>query len=179
LTDTGRDIELLDGEALFIVAPDAARPFTVGARTLRAQALGTRFDVDQRGDRATVTVLEHAVRVDAMHGSQADSVTIGEGERISYSAADGWSEQTTVPAETAVAWQRGKLIVESQPLGDVIAHLNRYHRGTIVVTGEALRALRVTGVFDITDPDGALRLIARTLRLRTTSLTPYLVFLQS
>jgi transmembrane sensor len=161
------------------VAPDTTRPFTVGAKTLRAQALGTRFDVDRRGDRATVTVLEHAVRVDAMHGAQADSITIGEGERISYSAADGWSEQTTVPAETAVAWQRGKLIVESQPLGDVIAHLNRYHRGTIILTDSALRALKVTGVFDITDPDGTLRLIARTLRLRTTSLTPYLVFLQS
>src|SRR5262245_16962284 len=50
-----RLIRLVQGEALFKVAPDHARPFDVIAGTTMIRAVGTRFNVDRRGERTTVT----------------------------------------------------------------------------------------------------------------------------
>ena len=41
----GRDIELIEGEALFNVARDPLRPFRVHARRTIVEALGTRFSI--------------------------------------------------------------------------------------------------------------------------------------
>jgi transmembrane sensor len=62
-------------------------------------------------------------------------------------------------------------------LATVIEELNRYRRGQIAILNPDLRALKVTGVFDVTDPDGALRMIQHTIPIRYTNLTPYLVLL--
>jgi transmembrane sensor len=75
------------------------------------------------------------------------------------------------------AWQRGKVIFEAQSLATVIEELNRYRPGRIMILNPALRALKVTGLFDVADPDAALRMIQHTIPIRHTNLTPYLVLL--
>lgn len=56
-----RSIRLVHGEALFDVAHDPARPFDVQTGNTILRAVGTRFDVDVRSNRTTVTVVEGIV----------------------------------------------------------------------------------------------------------------------
>jgi transmembrane sensor len=58
-----RDVELLEGQALFAVAHDASRPFIVSAGATRVRAVGTRFDVYRKKSGTTVTVIEGKVAV--------------------------------------------------------------------------------------------------------------------
>lgn len=60
----------------------------------------------------------------------------------------------------------------------VIAEINRYRRGRVWILDEGLKALRVTGVFPINDPDAVLRSIEGTLGLRTLSVGSWLVFVR-
>jgi transmembrane sensor len=69
------------------------------------------------------------------------------------------------------------MIFQAQPLGAVVADLNRYRRGHIFILNPSLRSLPVTGVFEIDDPDSALRVIEQTLGIRDTALSPYFLFL--
>src|SRR5690606_1132157 len=60
-----RRIELVEGQALFGVAKDAARPFVVESNGTRIRAVGTQFDVYKRRSGTRVTVIEGTVAVGA------------------------------------------------------------------------------------------------------------------
>jgi transmembrane sensor len=58
-----RDVELLDGQALFGVTHDVSRPFVVRSGTAVVRAVGTQFDVYRKRSGTTVTVVEGRVAV--------------------------------------------------------------------------------------------------------------------
>jgi transmembrane sensor len=58
-----RDIELIEGQALFHVAHDVSRPFIVAVGATRVRAVGTQFDVYKKSNGTVVTVVEGRVAV--------------------------------------------------------------------------------------------------------------------
>jgi len=176
-TDRERTVRLLKGEAAFTVSPDVLRPFLVQSGNLRSRALGTAFVVRLHQDAVTVTVTEHAVHLSPASGNDSSPLVLHEGEQASYTTKTGLSPAHPVDSRLVASWQRGKLIVETAPLAEVVDELNRYRSGHIMIVNPALRPLTVTGLFDITDPDAALRMIEDTLRLHHTALTSYLILL--
>jgi transmembrane sensor len=58
-----RDVELIEGQALFRVAHDTARPFIVAVGATRVRAVGTQFDVYKKSNGTVVTVVEGRVAV--------------------------------------------------------------------------------------------------------------------
>ena len=79
---------------------------------------------------------------------------------------------------TAVtAWLRGQFVFYDTPLSRVVAEINRYRPGRIVIAKDALRDLKVSGVFRTDDTGAALRAITDILPLRATHITGYLVVL--
>jgi len=62
-TEHQRNIELIEGQALFRVAKDAARPFIVATDNTHVRAVGTQFDVYRKSSGTVVTVLEGHVAV--------------------------------------------------------------------------------------------------------------------
>lgn len=170
----GRTVRLLKGEAAFQVAPDPRHPFSVSAAKGSSTALGTRFIVRQTDEGARVTVTEHSVRV----ALARKSAVLHEGQAIDY-AADNLGTARRVAVADADAWTRGRIRVVDRPLGEVVAELARYHRGTIRVIGEDVARRPVSGTFDVKDPVGAIEVIRRTLGIRSTRLTDRVIFLHA
>ncbi|PZQ53398.1 MAG: FecR family protein [Novosphingobium pentaromativorans] len=173
-----RTVRLLKGEAAFTVAPDRRRPFTVEAGGGSTTALGTRFLVRTLDDGAQVSVTEHRVRV-AVPAAQGRTAEVGEGQSIRYSRAQGFNSLETGKVADADAWTQGFLTFEDRPLSEVVAELGRYHSGYLQVIGEDVRARRVSGVFNIHDPVGAIAKLQASLGLRSTRLTDRLIFIYS
>jgi transmembrane sensor len=157
-----RRLVLHHGQALFEVARDPVRPFVVVADGTEARALGTIFAVQRTETCADVIVTEGAVEVRV--GTQG-AVRLEAGQRLAF-GAHASLEPRTIDAEAATAWQRGKLIFNRRPLQSVVAELERYRAGRIVVLGERLKTLEITGVFDLDDPDRLLRTIEETTKAK-------------
>ncbi|MFG1376164.1 FecR family protein [Xanthobacter autotrophicus] len=172
-TPQARQLALLRGRAFFDVAPDPARAFSVTAAGGVTTASGTQFSVHLWSNEVTVAVTESAVSIRAGAAALAQ---LRAGEAVSYDAS-GIGETEQVSDAQASAWRRGKLIFEDRPLRQVIADVNRYRPGTIMVTDSTLLRLRVSGIFDIRQPDGVLEAITRSLPVRSMALTRYLVLL--
>lgn len=174
-----RRIHLRHGQAVFTVAPDAARPFEVETGPAVIRALGTVFEVSESttGDLA-VTVQEHAVSVRLADG-RADSaqaaVRVASGQRVTYSPTHGLSPPEKADMSQATAWQRHKLIFKDQPLVKVVDELDRYRTGKILIADHRLDDLRVTGVFSLDDSDAILAAVEKALAIRSTRLGPWLV----
>lgn len=68
-TDTERFVDLLEGQALFTVAKNPARPFIVATDDTHVRAVGTQFDVYRKLAGTVVTVVEGRVAVAPTHPS--------------------------------------------------------------------------------------------------------------
>jgi transmembrane sensor len=157
LSGPERRLTLHAGEALFAVARDRHRPFIVQAGTGEARAIGTVYSVRRRGEVSDVAVREGIVEV----RSGSDATRLTAGQQLAF--GDGLLGAVHDADLTAMAaWVRGKLIFNNRPVAEVMAEMERYHHGRIVVVGERLRSLNVTGVFPLDDPDSLFRSVAST-----------------
>lgn len=78
-TEAERTVELLEGQALFNVAKNPARPFIVRSDETRVRAVGTQFDVYKKRGGTIVTVVEGRVAVvtDPSHSGAGASAAVG------------------------------------------------------------------------------------------------------
>lgn len=171
-----RRLTLRQGEGLFDVAHDPARPFLVAAGNGTVRAVGTAFNI-RVGDEVVVTVVEGTVSIDAgkARATRVDRpltqlATAGQqvrfGVRTSNAATSRTQDFITPPrpvdAERYTSWTSGVLRFDGEPLRVVIGELNRYSGREIVLTDPALANTPIYGVFHVGDVEG-LRSIVRDL----------------
>lgn len=174
-TPQERRIRLLKGEAVFTVAADKTRPFRVETHEGEATALGTIYAVRQEPQSTEVTVLESKVEIKG-RAENAPATVLNANETARFTR-NTISTVSTIDADTATAWRRGKLIVTDRPLGEVIEELNRYHAGLIRITDAAIREQRVSGVFDTKNTVVVVSDLENALNIRSTRLSNYLILL--
>lgn len=155
-TRDARSLTLQRGDAMFDVAKNPARPFTVAAGTATVTAVGTSFEVDRLGDSVEVRVFEGVVRVAPAQGPP-QLARKGEWLRLS---ADGPPTGGRFAPELDETWRSDWLVAEQTPLKYVVARLNRYTDDQIVVADLATRELKVTGRFRLSRTDDALAMIS-------------------
>lgn len=192
-----RVVELVQGEVLVDVARDVHRPFDVETAQGSMRALGTRFVVTRDGDATVLSMLESRVAVRAVqktrtaraaetdHAGAAGQprsalpgtpTVVVAGERVRIDAAGVGPVENVDPAAINDAWRLHQLVVDNQPLSNVLDQLDRQRPGRIVFNRAALAGIRVSAVLPLDDTDRALDLLLTNfpqLRIRTVS--PYLV----
>ncbi|MEJ0087964.1 MAG: FecR domain-containing protein [Pseudomonadota bacterium] len=141
-----RSIELQRGRALFAVAHDPSRPFSVTAAGRRVVAVGTRFDVNLLDDGLTVTLLEGRVDVESLDATTA-LAKLDAGQQ--YVERRGKVEIRTLSGagESAISWRKGLVNFDDQPLSDAVAVMNRYSPEQITIRDPDVASLRVSGQF--------------------------------
>lgn len=171
-SESGRDVRLIDGEALFIVQHDASRPFRVITDTAVAQAVGTQFNVYNHKDYTTVSVIEGRVQVAgaddlgksspgvAANATQPSQL-LTEGEQAVVSQEGGIAKQTATDPAAAVAWRERRLAFQDDPLSIIVSELNRYNTLQIRLEGKNLQQRKFTGVLDADKPESLLRLLSK------------------
>jgi transmembrane sensor len=166
-----RDVYLDDGQALFSVAHDSARPFRVHAGRSVVQAIGTKFDVHRVADRVDVAVLEGRVQVgsDALDQlaeaaaiqSASLHTQLTEGEALSISTGGKISAPARVDVKDIGAWRQRRLVFRDRPLAEIVEEFQRYNRTPLIrVEGDELRARTFNGVFDADDPQTLVAYLA-------------------
>lgn len=156
-----RLVTLRQGQALFEVAHETARPFRVSAGESSTVAVGTEFDVYRRGDDTQVTVVKGRVLVYPTASVPASSEATGDSASMAVAAG----QQVTVHAGSlptapqaadlrgAVAWLDHQIVFDQQPLSELAGEFNRYNKVSFAINDPRLGSLPVSGVFDAYDPD--------------------------
>lgn len=145
MTAKARTVELLAGRALFKVAHDVHRPFTVIAGPGQVVALGTCFQVQRDEERVTVTLAEGSVAVSGTGGARQRQERLRPGEQLSLSASD-WIKRTVDP-RVVTSWSHGRLIFRGTPLAAALDEINRYGARKIRLGDASLGSLEVGGNF--------------------------------
>lgn len=156
-----RTVDLEQGEAMFSVAHDSARPFVVQAGAGQVTVTGTRFDVRREGDQVRVAVESGHVRVQGANPSEAVSLTAGLGTQVD--AQGQVAAMQAVNTQALTAWRKGQLVFNDATLGEVAAEVSRYRDQPLHVSTQALAQLRLSSVFKTADTDALLKALPRIL----------------
>jgi transmembrane sensor len=165
-------VELIAGEASFAPPSDRARDLDVVAGNGRTSTMNARFDIRRNGADVRVTCFTNEVRI--VHPERI--VTLGSRQQVSY-RPDAIEKAVPIDPAIASAWQRGLMIFDRTPLGEVIDELNRYRPGLIMLVNRSLAGSPVNGRFKIDRPDDALAQIELAFGIRRRTLPGGLVLL--
>ncbi|WP_068877252.1 MULTISPECIES: FecR domain-containing protein [unclassified Phenylobacterium] len=156
----GRRVTLAEGQAVFDVAHDARRPFTVAAGDRTIRVVGTQFDVRRLGGKVSVTVARGAVEVRPADGAAGKAYRLHPGQRLDH--VEGAAATRVAAAEPAevLGWRSGRLVYRQQPLSDVIDDLNQQFSTPIRVDDPELAATPISGVLVLDDQDAVIRRLA-------------------
>lgn len=182
-TEDRRFIRLVRGEALFEVAHDPNRPFDVDTGKAVVRAVGTRFNIDRRANRTTVSVVQGKVQVmteqpkkdarTAAHDSAAPAAppieVLVEAQRLVVTEAGMSEPEHIADIAPVTAWTQRQLVFENRGLGEVAEEFNRYNRQHILIESPRLRAQTVTGVFQANDSASFLAFISNIPGVRVTT----------
>jgi transmembrane sensor len=162
-----RRVHFISGEALFEVAKDPKRPFSVIAGNREVTALGTSFLVRRHRQLVAVTLVEGKVAVapiveaDGSARAQSDAATVlTPGERLTFGGERRPHKLDRPDVETLTAWQRGKVPIENLSLADAVAEMNRYSAVPLVLDRVDAQRLRVSGIFRAGDSLSFARAVA-------------------
>jgi transmembrane sensor len=162
-----RRVALLEGEALFDVRHDAAKPFTVVLDGSEIRVLGTRFNVRRRQNAETVvTVIEGTVAVSQQRPAGDTQPTwtrtLRANEQIVYSATGLLRDIHTATGANAARWREGILEFEDESLSNIVADLGRYTDLQIIVSDPRVAQLRLGGQLNVRDNiEGSLGLLEK------------------
>jgi len=163
---TERRVQLVTGEAYFVVSKDQKRPFIVETPAGSVRVTGTIFNVrSETASQLEVTVVEGSVQVRPTEtgGTLADTpVRLGAGDRLSTSAQSVVPETLSASAlEDALAWRRGQIVCNGMPLKEVAARFSHYHDRKIAVAPDAAE-LSISGLYSLDDLDGFFTTLDKT-----------------
>jgi transmembrane sensor len=169
-----RRIEIVRGNALFDVGKDHARPMLVSVGDHVLQDIGTVFDVRREAGTDILTVLSGRVRVwDAASASpeskQASTATVQPGggtvaDLISGQQVElrGSGAGPVHPAQIAqaTAWLPEHIQFRHETVADVARRFNAYTTKPLMIEGERIANMRISGVFHANDPKAFIAYLA-------------------
>jgi transmembrane sensor len=166
-----REVRLAQGQAMFQVQGDAARPFDVLAGPVRITVVGTRFAVRYTPgmagyDGVRVAVEEGRVQVAA---PGAAPVLLKAGQQVVTDAAGTLGPVVAVPPSGIAPWRAHRVSFDDTPLSQALAELGRYGPTGITLQDPQLGALRLTGTFDPRHLDNFVRALPRVLPVRVVA----------
>lgn len=157
-TGLRRSLRLERGEAEFKVAHEALRPFLVSTPNATVRATGTDFSVryDTTG-ASRVVLVQGAVRVSGP--SEGEAVPLRAGYSL-FAPASGPFQLAKADPQVELAWRQGQLVFDQRPIAEVVQEFARYGGIQVRFADEAVKRVRISGVFRTTDFKSFLRDIA-------------------
>ncbi len=165
-----RIIELSEGEAMFSVEHDTARPFVVEAGHGKVTVTGTRFDVRRDVTQTRVAVEQGTVKVQGRDAPDNQFINLTAGLGTHVDAQGKVAAAYAVNAAELTAWRSGKLVFNNASLSEVAAEVSRYRDKPLTVANPAVASLRLTSVFKSDNTDALLKALPSILPVAVRTL---------
>lgn len=169
-----RIIKLYKGEVFVEVSKDATRPFLVVTEHADARALGTQFNIKIKSESTIVAVVESKVEacntpsyinVKTLNINQKNCVKLYPSQSVDISN-QSLGQVQAIDIYAISSWLTGSVVIDNQPLPEVLMELQRYSAAEIVFTPAKLNHINVSGVLPLNNIPHALAILAGQFNLQ-------------
>lgn len=166
-------IALIAGETAISTVPASRKSVVVTAGNgSTTGADGARFNLLAEDRSVCVTCIEGNIQVE----HRTAVLKLSAGQQIEYSDR-GLSPPVAVNPALVTAWQSGIVIFQATPVTQVVAEVNRYRPGRVILTDEALGRRLFNARLGIDKIDLVIGQIAEVFGAKTTKLPGGIVLL--
>ena len=152
-------IELIDGE-IAVDIDESLRSVLVRAASGQLVARNAHFEVRFLEDEVCISCLSGRLGV-----TLADNTQVVEaGRQLRYRGQHVRSIDSIAVSDLP-QWRQGIISFDGTTLSEVVREINRYRPGRLIVLGESLQSLPVSGRFRVGDLDKAIAQISQLFRL--------------
>lgn len=150
----------LDGEAFFVVTPDASKAFIVKLGETEVKVLGTSFNI---ADRAGTNTIELAVLTGKVVfypvARPDDKIILSQGEMGIYDKIGGEMRKEPLKNQNFLAWRTKVLEFDQTPLTTVLAILEKTY-GITIKSERNISDLKLTARFSNDTPEDIFKTLA-------------------
>jgi transmembrane sensor len=164
--DRRREVDLIQGQALFQVAKDARRPFWVRAGDATVKAVGTEFDVYRQPHDTVISVIEGRVavwdstqRINESIPSTAPVTQLDAGQQARVGRKSASVSRHPEDVRKTVAWLQRQVVFDHDPLASAAAEFNRYSETRILIEDPSLTSVQISGIFSAYDTEAFIRFL--------------------
>ena len=186
-SEQARNLYLKNGEAIFEVAHDASRPFTVSTDHTQVVALGTVFSVNASQEYCEVYVTEGRVKLNetSTGGNRRDPVIVnlvpelkaGQMANVPLTYIGGALQPPAVQVQpfsteefdSKMVWKNQIIEMVSAPLFEIIQEFNKYNEVDIFVPDSELRGIRMSVSVSPDNQQEFLDLLEMTMNVEITT----------
>lgn len=159
--DTQRNIELV-GEGWFNVKHLENSEFVVHVKDMDIKVLGTEFNVSAYPDDQYTDVILEKGKVEIEGTTGKFHQILSPDEKLSFNHQSRSVSLMNVDADRFSAWKDGYLVIDNEPLEQVVGRLERWYNVEFQLEDEALKRYRFKATFKDEPLEEVLRLIAKT-----------------
>ncbi len=160
----GERAVLLEGEAFFEVAHDAAHPFIIRSGLAEATVLGTSFQFSAGAERAQLTVATGRVQ---FVGSSGEGAVLTVGEKAVYDGATQTLQKGMNTDPNYLAWKTGVFEFDGTDIRAAVTCLNTFYRTKpIVFSSQKAVPCALSARFEGAKIEAVLDVLAATCGLR-------------
>lgn len=157
----------LDGEAIFNVSKDPAKPFIVKSQQFDIEVIGTIFNLNAYSeDKISSTVLkEGSIKLSRKTKAflPAKNKMISPGEMVTFDATEEKFNSRRVDPSDYLSWHHGYYVFRSETLGNILTRVSRYYNIEIELQDEPLAQVTFSGRLDLkSSPEEVLNTIKKT-----------------
>jgi transmembrane sensor len=180
-TAGARRVQLLRGEAYFLVRKDATRPFFVETQGAAVTAVGTAFTVQLSSRALEVLVTEGTVAFrEADAAGQGVGAAVSEAPRAGAGQRGRWpvsggrvtdAAVTVTPVssaeiEQALSWQFAEFTFRRATLAEAIEAFNTHAGTRFEIADASLQLRQISGTFTAKQADAFVRLLEQAAEVR-------------
>jgi transmembrane sensor len=180
-----RQLNLVKGEALFDVAKDKSRPFSVTSGQQSFTALGTIFNVQKNDSNhlelivtegrvliadsnESLSNLARKIANTVLQPKRNNIIIAGEKATIIDKIQLPKNKITPQTLSQELAWQNGMLIFDGESLTTALDEISRYTDVKFAIEGQDLAEIKVAGYFKVGDVETLLDSISFNFDLKYT-----------
>jgi len=156
-----RKVEL-NGEAWFDVKHLDNSEFVVSVPEMDVKVLGTKFNVSAYSEEIFTSVILEEGKVEINGTTGVFKHILSPNEKISFDHKSRSLSLSEVDASRYSAWKEGYLIIENEPLGQIIGRIERWYNVGISIQDEALKKYHFKATFQDEPLEEVLSLMAKT-----------------
>jgi transmembrane sensor len=140
----GREIALIQGEALFDVEHGTGRPLEVTAGDLVMRDLGTTFNVVHSPTVTQLSVSQGKVIFD----SKGVAIPVVKGQAVRKEAGQAVPQRFDIPSDSVAGWKSGRLVYRNASINQIAEDFSR-RLGQPITVAQSAVGKRYTGTLTV------------------------------
>lgn len=159
-----REVNLINGRAMFEVAKDENRPFIIKSKDINIEVIGTKFEVINKEDTTTINVENGVVKTyySKYFFDKQNQAILTKAQSLTYSNEIGAISQIKIIEPEKIAlWRENKILFDKTTLKEALEEFSKYSDISVLFLSKDLENYSITGEFLSTQLDIFIKTISK------------------